>query len=157
MTEPLQPKEIAVIGAGVIGSAWAARWLLKGCDVRLYDPADAAEQTVSEVLENARYGWERLGIAPKSEGNLEHVETISEAVQQADLVQESGPEDLALKKTILSQIEEFADPTVLIASSTSGLLPSKLQDEMIHPERLVVAHPFNPVYLIPMVEVVGGK
>ena len=157
MTEPLQPKEIAVIGAGVIGSAWAARWLLKGCDVRLYDPADAAEQTVSEVLENARYGWERLGIAPKSEGNLEHVETISEAVQQADLVQESGPEDLALKKTILSQIEEFADSSVLIASSTSGLLPSKLQDEMIHPERLVVAPPFNPVYLIPMVEVVGGR
>ena len=151
------PQQVAIIGAGVIGAAWAARWLLRGCDVMLYDPSSETPQIVDEVLGNARYAWKRLGLTPQSEGSLTYAKTLAEAVQNAELIQESAPEDLQTKKFILSEIERSADKGSLIASSTSGLLPTKLQDEMQHPERLVIGHPFNPVYLIPMVEVVGGK
>ncbi len=151
------PRQVAIIGAGVIGAAWAARWLLRGCDVLLYDPSDEAMQIVPEVLENARYAWERMGTSPTSEGSLTYTKTIDEAAGNADLIQESTPEDLQIKKSILREIEISADKSALIASSTSGLLPSNLQDEMRHPDRLVIGHPFNPVYLIPMVEVVGGE
>ncbi len=151
------PRQVAIIGAGVIGAAWAARWLLRGCDVLVYDPSDEAMQIVPEVLENARYAWERMGTSPKSEGSLTYTKTIDEAAGNADFIQESTPEDLQIKKSILREIEISADKSALIASSTSGLLPSNLQDEMRHPDRLVIGHPFNPVYLIPMVEVVGGE
>tara|TARA_Y100000768_G_scaffold370011_1_gene335434 strand:+ start:658 stop:1650 length:993 start_codon:yes stop_codon:yes gene_type:complete len=151
------PRQVAIIGAGVIGAAWAARWLLRGCDVLLYDPSDEAMQIVPEVLENARYAWERMGTSPKSEGSVTYTKTIDEATGNADFIQESTPEDLQIKKSILREIEISADKSAVIASSTSGLLPSNLQDEMRHPDRLVIGHPFNPVYLIPMVEVVGGE
>lgn len=157
LVEGSAPQQVAIVGAGVIGAAWAARWVLRGCDVLLYEPSEDAIQMVPEVLENARYAWERMGTAPKTEGALTYTKTMREAVANADLIQESAPEDLQIKKTVLREIENSADNSAVISSSTSGLLPSILQREMRQPDRLVIGHPFNPVYLIPMVEVVGGK
>ena len=157
VNEGSPPQQVSIIGAGVIGAAWAARWLLRGSDVSVYDPSPETERMVTEVLENARYAWQRLDTAPESEGSLSFSKSLEDAIDGAQLIQESTPEDLDFKKSIFAQIESCVDNTVIIASSTSGLLPSALQDEMANPDRLVVGHPFNPVYLIPMVEVVGGK
>ncbi|HEY6399540.1 MAG TPA: carnitine 3-dehydrogenase [Solirubrobacteraceae bacterium] len=152
-----KPRTAALLGGGVIGGGWAARLLMAGVDVRLYDPADDAEQGVIETLERARRAWRRLTIAPlPPEGRLTVAESISEAVSDADLVQESAPEREALKRELLVEASHGAPSTAIIASSTSGLLPSKLSTDIHGPERFLVAHPFNPVYLLPLVELVGG-
>lgn len=152
-----QPERVAIIGAGVIGAAWAARWMLCGSDALVYDPGPETERIVSEVAENARHSWERMGLASAREGSLTITQSIEEAADEVALVQESVPEDVILKKQVLKQIEKAAPKSALIASSTSGLLPSELQEDMKYPERFLVGHPFNPVYLLPMVEVVAGK
>ena len=152
-----QPERVAIIGAGVIGAAWAARWMLCGSDALVYDPGPETERIVSEVAENARHSWERMGLASAREGSLTITQSIEEAADEVALVQESVPEDVILKKQVLTQIEKAAPKSALIASSTSGLLPSELQEDMKYPERFLVGHPFNPVYLLPMVEVVAGK
>ncbi len=152
-----QPERVAIIGAGVIGAAWAARWMLCGSDALVYDPGPETERIVSEVAENARHSWERMGLASAREGSLTITQSIEEAADEVALVQESVPEDVTLKKQVLKQIEKAAPKSALIASSTSGLLPSELQEDMKYPERFLVGHPFNPVYLLPMVEVVAGK
>jgi carnitine 3-dehydrogenase len=110
------------------------------------------------MLDNARRAFDRLTTAPRpNEGTLRFVGTAEEAVAGADYVQESAPERLALKQAMLADASRAADASVVFGSSTSGLLPTELQRDMVHPERLVVGHPFNPVYLLPLVEVVGGK
>ena len=152
-----QPERVAIIGAGVIGAAWAARWMLCGSDALVYDPGPETERIVNEVAENARHSWERMGLASAREGSLTITQSIEEAADEVALVQESVPEDVILKKQVLKQIEKAAPKSALIASSTSGLLPSELQEDMKYPERFLVGHPFNPVYLLPMVEVVAGK
>lgn len=152
-----QPERVAIIGAGVIGAAWAARWMLCGSDALVYDPGPETERIVSEVAENARHSWERMGLASAREGSLTITQSIEEAADEVALVQESVPEDVILKKQVLKQIEKAVPKSALIASSTSGLLPSELQEDMKYPERFLVGHPFNPVYLLPMVEVVAGK
>ena len=152
-----QPERVAIIGAGVIGAAWAARWMLCGSDALVYDPGPETERIVSEVAENARHSWERMGLASAREGSLTITQSIEEAADEVTLIQESVPEDVILKKQVLKQIEKAAPKSALIASSTSGLLPSELQEDMKYPERFLVGHPFNPVYLLPMVEVVAGK
>lgn len=152
-----QPERVAIIGAGVIGAAWAARLMLCGSDALVYDPGPETERIVSEVAENARHSWERMGLASAREGSLTITQSIEEAADEVALVQESVPEDVILKKQVLKQIEKAAPKSALIASSTSGLLPSELQEDMKYPERFLVGHPFNPVYLLPMVEVVAGK
>ena len=152
-----QPERVAIIGAGVIGAAWAARWMLCGSDALVYDPGPETERIVSEVAENARHSWERMGLASAREGSLTITQSIEEAADEVALVQESVPEDVILKKQVLKQIDKAAPNSALIASSTSGLLPSELQEDMKYPERFLVGHPFNPVYLLPMVEVVAGK
>tara|TARA_B100001758_G_scaffold60898_1_gene50572 strand:+ start:2111 stop:3124 length:1014 start_codon:yes stop_codon:yes gene_type:complete len=152
-----QPERVAIIGAGVIGAAWAARWMLCGSDALVYDPGPETERIVSEVAENARHSWERMGLASAREGSLTITQSIEEASDEVTLIQESVPEDVILKKQVLKQIEKAAPKSALIASSTSGLLPSELQEDMKYPERFLVGHPFNPVYLLPMVEVVAGK
>jgi carnitine 3-dehydrogenase len=90
-------------------------------------------------------------------GKISVVREVKTAVEDADFLQESAPERLELKRKLFADIDKFARPDVLVCSSTSGLLPSDLQSEMAHPERMMVGHPFNPVYLMPLVEVVGGK
>src|SRR3954454_5967589 len=153
-----RPGTVALLGGGVIGGGWAARFVLNGVDVRLYDPAPDAEQAVGEVLDKARRAMRRLTLAPlPPEGTLTLVDTPEAAVEGADFVQESAPEREPLKRDLLAAASRAAPPDVVFASSTSGLLPSRLQAGMAHPERLTVGHPFNPVYLLPLVEVCGGE
>jgi carnitine 3-dehydrogenase / betainyl-CoA thioesterase len=153
-----RPGTVALLGGGVIGGGWAARFALNGIDVRLYDPAPDAERAVGEMLANARRALRRLTLAPQpAEGAVTLVATPEEAVRGADFVQESAPEREELKRDLLAAASRAARPDVVFASSTSGLLPSRLQADMAHPERLTVGHPFNPVYLLPLVEVCGGE
>jgi carnitine 3-dehydrogenase len=148
----------ACIGAGVIGGGWVARFLLAGIDVAVFDPHPEAQRIVGEVVDNAQRAYERLTSAPlPSPGRLTFCSSIAEAVSQADWIQESVPERLDLKRSTLSEIDAFCRPDALIGSSTSGLLPSDLQSGLTQPERFFVAHPYNPVYLLPLVEIVGGR
>ncbi|HEX4585545.1 MAG TPA: 3-hydroxyacyl-CoA dehydrogenase NAD-binding domain-containing protein, partial [Burkholderiaceae bacterium] len=153
-----QVRRAAVIGAGVIGSGWAARFLLNGIDVSVYDPDPELERKLAAVLDNARLAMARLlpGALPP-EGRLVIAESVAQAVRSADFVQESLPEREDIKQDTLEQIEAATGPDVIIGSSTSGLLPSRLQGRMRHPGRFVVGHPFNPVYLLPLVEICGGN
>lgn len=142
----------------MIGGGWAGRFLLHGVDVKLFDPDPNAERKVARMLANARRAWQSLTLMPlPDEGRLTIVSTPESAVDGADFVQESVPEREDVKRALLAQASRAASPSTVFASSTSGLLPSQLQLDMVHPERLVVGHPFNPVYLLPLVEVCGGK
>src|SRR4051795_2717006 len=153
-----RPRTVGLLGGGVIGGGWAARFALNGIDVRLYDPAPAADPPLGEVLAHARPALRRLTLAPlPAEGAVTLVASVEEAVTGADFVQESAPEREDLKRELLAAASRAAAPDVVFASSTSGLLPSRLQADMAHPERLTVGHPFNPVYLLPLVEVCGGE
>ena len=153
-----RPSAVALLGGGVIGAGWAARFLLNGIDVRLYDPDPDAERKVSEVLDLARRAYERLTLAPlPAEGVLAFAPSAEEAADGADFVQESAPERLELKQELLAAADRAAAPDVVVCSSTSGLRPSLLQARMQRPERFAVGHPFNPVYLLPLVEVCGGE
>lgn len=150
-------RTVGLLGGGVIGGGWAARFALAGVDVRLYDPDPQAARKLGEILANARAAWGSLTDAPlPAEGSATVVASVAEAVSGADFVQESAPERLDLKQVLLAEADAAADPATVIASSTSGLLPTQLADGMAHPERLVVGHPFNPVYLLPLVEVCPG-
>ena len=152
------PERAACIGGGVIGAGWVARLLLAGVDVTVHDPAPDAERVVREVLANAERATARLVSAPLPPvGTLRFAPSVEAAVAGADFIQESVPERLELKRRVLGAIDAAAPTDALVGSSTSGLLPSDLQAEMAHPERLVVAHPFNPVYLLPLVELVAGR
>src|SRR3954468_8834255 len=153
-----RPRTVGLLGGGVIGGGWAARFVLNGVDVRLYDPAPDADRAVGEVLDNARRAMRRLTLAPlPAEGTLTLVATPEAAVAGAAFVQESAPEREALKRDLLAAASRAAPVDVVFASSTSGLLPSRLQADMAHPERLTIGHPFNPVYLLPLIELCGGK
>ncbi|RFB83760.1 carnitine 3-dehydrogenase [Rhizobium leguminosarum bv. trifolii] len=148
----------ACIGGGVIGGGWIARFLLAGIDVDVFDPHPEAGRIVGEVIANAEKAYAMLTGAPlPPRGRLRFCETLAEAVTDADWIQESVPERLDLKRGVLTEIDAAARPDALIGSSTSGLLPTDLQRDMTHPERLFVAHPYNPVYLLPLVEIVGGE
>ena len=148
----------ACVGGGVIGGAWVARFALAGIDVKIFDPHPEAERIVGEVMANAERAYAMLTMAPlPPKGKLTFCKSIEEAVESADWIQESVPERLELKRGVITKIDAAARPDALIGSSTSGLLPSDLQSEMHHPERMFVAHPYNPVYLLPLVELVGGK
>jgi carnitine 3-dehydrogenase len=152
------PDVVGLLGGGVIGGGWAARFVLNGVDVRLYDPDPEAERKVREVLAGARDAWAALTDAPlPREGSWSVVGSVEEAVAGVGFVQESAPEREDVKRALLAAADAVAAPDVVLASSTSGLLPSRLQTDMTHPERLVVGHPFNPVYLLPLVEVCGGE
>ncbi|GHF53892.1 L-carnitine dehydrogenase [Seohaeicola zhoushanensis] len=145
----------AIIGGGVIGGGWAARFLLNGWDVRVFDPDPEAERKIGEVLDNARRSLPGLSDAPlPPEGRLSFHADMGEAVKGADWIQESVPENLALKHRILAQIQAACDAGAVIGSSTSGFKPSQLQEGSAAPGQILVAHPFNPVYLLPLVELV---
>jgi carnitine 3-dehydrogenase / betainyl-CoA thioesterase len=148
---------VAIVGGGVIGGGWAGRLVENGVDVIVSDPDPEAERRVRDMLENAERAWARLTLAPRVRGSVSFASSLADAVGEADIVQESAPENEALKRRLLAEIDELARPEALVSSSTSGLLPSRLQADMTHPERFVVGHPFNPVYLLPLVEVVAGE
>jgi carnitine 3-dehydrogenase len=149
---------VGLLGGGVIGGGWAARYLLNGVDVILLDPAPGAVPRLEQVLSAARRALSRLTLAPlPPEGILTITDSVKTAVEGATIVHESAPERLELKQELLARASRAAAPDTLICSSTSGLLPSRLQAGMEHPERFTVAHPFNPVYLLPLVELSGGE
>lgn len=147
----------ACIGGGVIGGGWIARFLLAGIDVKVFDPHPDAQRIVAEVLANAERAYGLLTGAPlPKRGRLTFCASVAEAVAGAEWVQESVPERLDLKRRVLAEIDAAAPADALIGSSTSGLKPTDLQEGLAHPGRLFVAHPYNPVYLLPLVEIVGG-
>jgi carnitine 3-dehydrogenase len=150
-------KSIGLIGTGVIGAGWAARCLAYGMDVHAWDPAPGAEAQLRGKIANAWPALTRVGLAPGADpARLHFAATPEDAVRDADFIQESAPEVEDLKRTLLARVDRAARPNVLIGSSSSGLLPSRFQSDCAHPERVFVGHPFNPVYLLPLVEVVGG-
>ncbi|MFD2054847.1 carnitine 3-dehydrogenase [Mesorhizobium calcicola] len=148
----------ACIGGGVIGGAWAARFVIGGIDTRIFDPHPEARRLMSEVMANAERAYEMLTSAPLPvKGASSFGESLKDAVRGAAWIQESVPEKLDLKRGVLAQIDAAADSKALIGSLTSGLMPTDLQRDMKHPERMFVAYPCNPVYLLPLVKLVGGK
>lgn len=150
-------KTAAILGGGVIGGGWAARFLLMGWNVRVFDPSPTAEETLQAMLARARKALPALyDVALPAEGRLTFHDTISEAVAGADWIQESVPERLDLKQKLYQQVQSVCDAGAIIGSSTSGFTPSDLQGCATRPEQIIVAHPFNPVYLLPLVELVGS-
>jgi carnitine 3-dehydrogenase len=147
----------AVIGGGVIGAGWAARFVLNGIDVALFDADPDIGARLDAVIANARHAWDKAGWPVGRQGAVTIAASVEVAVAGADVIQESLPERIDLKRRVLGEISSAARPDALIASSTSGLLPSEMAAAMTGPQRFVVAHPFNPVYLMPLVEIVGGE
>ena len=155
---PNAVKQIGLVGTGIIGSGWAAHFLAQGLDVIATDPHPQAEQMLRARVDNAWPALEQLGLAEgASRERLSFTTSMAEALGSADFIQESVPESEAIKDQVMAAISEVARPDVVIASSTSGIPPSRLQAQCAHPQRMVVGHPFHPVYLIPLVEVVGGQ
>jgi carnitine 3-dehydrogenase len=151
-------RSVGLLGGGVIGGGWAARFLLNGIDVKVFDPDPDAPRKIGEIVANGRRSLPRLlSSALPAEGHLTFVSTPAEAVTGVEFVQESAPERIEVKQELLGRADAAASPDVIVASSTSGLLPTRLQSAMHHPHRFVVGHPFNPVYLLPLVEVCGGE
>lgn len=151
-------KTVAVIGAGVIGAGWAARVLAHGLDVIAWDPGADWQAGLKAAVENAWPALCKLGLYPgASPERLHCADSLEEACATADFIQESAPERIELKRSLHARIDALAHADVIIASSTSGLLPSDFQADCRRPERVIVGHPFNPVYLLPLVEVLGGR
>ncbi|MEU5236182.1 3-hydroxyacyl-CoA dehydrogenase NAD-binding domain-containing protein [Streptomyces lydicus] len=159
---PEDVRRVACIGAGVIGGGWAAHFLARGYDVTAWDPAPDAEDRLRRLVAAAWPALEQIGLAEgASQDRLTVAPTLAAAVADADFVQESAPEKLELKRSLLAELAAAAPPGVVIASSTSGYPMTDMQtaadDSAAGAGRLVVGHPFNPPYLIPLVEVVGGE
>lgn len=151
-------RRVALVGGGVIGSGWAARCLAHGLDVMAWDPAPGAEQRLRDSVANAWPALTRIGLKAGADmRRLGFTTDLAKAVGDADFIQESAPENIELKRKLHAAIDAAARPEVIVASSSSGLLPTDIQADCRHPERLVIGHPFNPVYLLPLVEVLGGK
>ncbi|MDR5866036.1 L-carnitine dehydrogenase [Halomonas koreensis] len=152
-------RQLSVIGTGVIGNGWIARALARGWDVVAFDPAEGAEARTRAFVDNAWPSLEKLGLAEGADpARLTFVDSLEAAVAGADLIQENVPERLELKREILAALDAAAAPGAIIGSSTSGFKPSDLQRDCAKaPGRVIVAHPFNPVYLLPLVELVGGE
>jgi carnitine 3-dehydrogenase len=149
--------KVAAVGAGVIGAGWIARFALHGHDVVVFEPKDDTYGGIARIVQRASKSYASLGIGAQRPGVISRAGTLEAAVQDAEFIQESVPEVLDLKSRVLQQIDNAAPPHAIIGSSTSGLLPTDLQQALTNPGRLTVGHPFNPVYLLPVVEVVGGK
>jgi 3-hydroxyacyl-CoA dehydrogenase len=157
MTDTKPIRRIAIIGTGVIGASWTALYLAKGLQVVATDVAPNAEAALRKFVETAWPALKRLGLsAGASQSNLKFT-ALAQAVDGVDLVQENGPERIDFKQKLYGQLDEQLAPDVIIASSSSGLTMSEIQKGAAsHPERCVIAHPFNPPHLIPLVEIVGG-
>jgi 3-hydroxyacyl-CoA dehydrogenase len=158
MTDTRPIRRIAIIGTGVIGASWSALFLAKGLQVVATDVAPNAEAALRKFVEAAWPALKRLGLSPgASQANLTFTAALPQAVNGVDLVQENGPERIDFKQKLYGQLDELLAPDVIIASSSSGLTMSEIQKGATsHPERCLIAHPFNPPHLVPLVEIVGG-
>src|ERR1700681_3716671 len=151
-------RRVAIIGTGVIGASWATLFLANGLDVVATDVAPGAEAALKRFVAAAWPALQRLGLASgASQNRLSFTAALTDAVKDADFVQENGPERIDFKKTLYRQLDELLPAEVIIASSSSGLTMSAIQSACdLHPERCVIGHPFNPPHLVPLVEIVGG-
>jgi carnitine 3-dehydrogenase len=148
---------IAVVGTGVIGASWAAQYLARGFDVVATDPAPNAEANLRKYVDEAWEQLEEIGLsAGASRDRLSFTTDMKQALANADLVQENGPERPDFKMMLFADMDDATPVDSLIASSSSGITPSVMQTKCKHPERVLVGHPFNPPHIIPLVEVVGG-
>ena len=156
--KPAEIRRIAVVGGGVIGSGWAARFAARGIDVVVTDPAPGAEERLRDNVANAWPALQRVGVAPGADPtHIEFTDDLEAAVGGADYVQECAPENEAVKRALFARMDDVARPEVVLASSSSGLMPTAIQADCATPERVVIGHPFNPVYLLPLCEVLGGE
>ncbi len=151
-------KRVAVVGTGVIGASWAAYFLAQGLDVEATDPSPGAEQRLRETVARLWPSMERIGLRPgASQDRLRFHADLPDALKDVDFVQENGPENLEFKIDLFGRMDAALPADVVLASSSSGLLISKVQSACRHPQRVVLGHPFNPPHLIPLVEVIGGE
>ena len=151
-------RRVAVIGAGTIGASWTALFLAAGLDVAVHDPAEGADAALADYLETAWPSLQALGLAQGDLPPTPAVLATPEAtVAGADFVQESVPERLPLKHELFRRIEPHLKPGAIVASSASGLLLREMQQAWADPSRLILAHPFNPPHLIPLVELLANE
>ena len=156
--EPGDVTRIASIGGGPIGGGWTAHFLARGYDVTSYLHDSAEQPAFMTILETAWNSLIDLGLAPgASMDRLRIVTDLEQAVEGAQFIQESAPESLPMKQALYEVLGRIVPPDVVIGSSTSGLMMSDIQVDCATPERTVIGHPFNPPYLLPLVEIVGGK
>ena len=150
-------KTVGIAGTGLIGAGWAARLLFRGINVIAYDVSPAAEERLKAQIKTAWPSLEALLGKPAKKGKLTFTTDLKEMAAKADFIHEAAPEREDLKIRLFSEIDAMARPEVIIASSSSGFLPTNLQSKCRHPERVIIGHPFNPVYLLPLVEIVPGQ
>jgi 3-hydroxyacyl-CoA dehydrogenase len=151
-------RRIAIVGTGVIGASWAAQYLARGFDVVATDPGPDAQAKLRKYVDDAWDALTAIGLAKgASRERLSFTTDMAQALSQADLVQENGPERPDFKMKLFADMDAATPTDSLIASSSSGITPSVMQSQCKHPERILVGHPFNPPHLIPLVEVVGGS
>ena len=155
--DPASVSRVCCIGAGPIGAGWAASFLARGYKVASYLHEPGEEASLRALIDTAWVSLEALGLAEgASLGNLHCASDLAEAVSDAEFVQESAPENMQLKQDLYEKLGKLVASNVVIASSTSGLPMSEIQARCSTPARTVVGHPFNPPYLLPLVEIVGG-
>jgi len=158
MPENKQIRNVAIVGTGVIGASWAALYLARNLNVVATDPAPNAETNLRQYIDNAWKDLTVIGLSPNaSRDRLKFTPDMKQAVSNADLVQENGPERQDFKIKLFADMDAATPPDSIIASSSSGLTMSVMQSACKHPERCVIGHPFNPPHLIPLVEVVAGE
>ena len=156
--DPSSVRRVTSIGAGPIGGGWSAHFLARGYDVAAYLHDTAETPAFLSIIDTAWGSLTDLGLAPgASRDRLWIVTDLPEALDGAEFVQESAPERLEIKQALYAQMGRLLPPSVVIGSSTSGLMMTDIQAHCATPERTVIAHPFNPPYLLPLVEIVGGK
>ena len=155
---PSSIDKIAIIGTGVIGSGWTLRLLAKKKEIYVFEPSIKQKKFLLDEIKRTTKSLKNFyKISTISTKKLYFKKTIRDAVKDVDLIQENVPENERIKKKIVKEISKWSKPNAIIASSSSGLLPSRIQSACKNPARFIIAHPFNPVYLLPLVEIVKGK
>lgn len=155
---PAAVRDIALLGTGTIGASWATYFLARGFSVTAWDPAPDTAARLRAFVHAAWPAMERLGLSPGADpARVRVVDEPEDAVEGAVFVQENAPEETALKRALFRRIDGALTADAVVASSSSGLLISELQEGLRNGARFVVGHPFNPPHLVPLVEVVGGR